>query len=90
MVLVSLVVFGTGMGLLNSIVYDRAADLPPQEMSGSVIALFNTMKYIGMSVSPALLGLLVNYIGLQQMFILVGTLLLLGTAVMVIRTAALD
>ncbi len=89
-VLVSLIIFGTGMGLLNPVVYDRAADLPPKEMAASVIALFNTMKYIGMSVSPALLGLLINYISIQKMFILVGGTLLISTLIMIIRTAAID
>ncbi|MCC3144284.1 MFS transporter [Halanaerobium sp. Z-7514] len=90
LVLLSVVIFGLGMGLLSPVVYDRATDLPPKELSGSVIALFNTMKYIGMSTSPALLGLLVNFISIQAMFSLVGVVVLAGTLIMLIRTAALN
>ena len=89
-VLISVVIFGLGMGLLSPVVYDRATDLPPKELSGSVIALFNTMKYIGMSASPALLGILVAYIEIQSMFIFVGASVLAGTLIMMIRTAALN
>ncbi|ADQ15537.1 MFS transporter [Halanaerobium hydrogeniformans] len=89
-VLMSVVIFGLGMGLLSPVVYDRATDLPPKELSGSVIALFNTMKYIGMSTSPALLGLLVNFMSIQAMFSLVGFVVLAGTLIMLIRTAALN
>ncbi len=55
-VAISLLVFGVGMGVIQPAVYHEATAAPPAELAGSVVALFNTMKYIGMSSSPFLLG----------------------------------
>ncbi|MFW5985366.1 MAG: MFS transporter [Halanaerobiaceae bacterium] len=72
LVFISVILFGLGMGFATPVLYNQASRLPPDELSGSVIALFNSMKYIGMSTSPVLLGFLLKYISYRRMFLLVG------------------
>ena len=55
-VAISLLAFGVGMGIIQPTVYHEATAAPPADLAGSVVALFNTMKYIGMSTSPFVLG----------------------------------
>ncbi len=58
LVAVSLVLFGLGMGVVQPAIYHDATAAPPEHMAGSVVSLFNAMKYIGMTSAPLILGLL--------------------------------
>ncbi|SDL72866.1 MFS transporter [Halarsenatibacter silvermanii] len=72
LVLISMVIFGAGMGILNPTIYNRVTRLPPQNLKGSVISLFNTLKYIGMSLSPLVFSLLLLKFSMHSLFIMAG------------------
>jgi len=70
----SFIIYGIGMGLTSPTIYDRVTRISPEKLTGSVISIFNTMKYVGMTLSPFLLGLVLLFNGLNTVFILVGLL----------------
>ncbi len=53
---VSLVLFGAGMGTLSPTIYNWTTTAAPEELRGSIVSLFNTVKYLGMTAAPVLLG----------------------------------
>lgn len=67
-VALSIVIYGLGFGIVSPTIYNRVTTLPPKELSGAVIAIFNTMKYLGMTLSPIVLGLLLNFTHLNVVF----------------------
>lgn len=69
LVSLSFIIYGTGMGIVSPTIYNRATELPPPEISGLVISVFNTMKFIGMTLSPFLLGLILRFTELEVIFI---------------------
>ncbi|MGM0406298.1 MAG: MFS transporter [Thermoplasmatota archaeon] len=71
-VTMSFVIYGIGMGIVSPTIYNRVTKLSPQELSGSVIATFNMMKYIGMTAAPIIIGILLIFLGLNTIFIIVG------------------
>lgn len=73
-VTISFVIYGIGMGIVSPTIYNRITKLSPPELSGSVIATFNMMKYIGMTAAPIIIGLLLIFFGLNTIFISVGIL----------------
>ena len=72
LILLSMIIYGSGMGILNPTIYDRITGLPPEKLRGSVISLFNTLKYLGMSSSPLLLGFLLIFFEMQILFFFTG------------------
>ncbi len=74
LVTVSFITYGIGMGIVSPTIYNRVTKLSPPELSGSVIATFNMMKYIGMTAAPIIIGLLLIFFGLNTIFISVGIL----------------
>lgn len=68
----SFVIFGIGMGIVSPTIYNRVTYLSPEELSGSVISIFNTMKYVGMTTAPFIIGLNLIYFELTFIFIVVG------------------
>ncbi|MEF8874853.1 MAG: MFS transporter [Candidatus Thermoplasmatota archaeon] len=68
----SFIIYGIGMGFTSPTIYDRVTRISPKEVTGSVISIFNTMKYVGMTLSPFLLGLALIFVGLNTVFIGVG------------------
>ncbi len=52
----SIVLFGTGMGVLQPTVYNQTTTVADEELTGSIVSLFNTVKFIGMTLAPVLLG----------------------------------
>ncbi|MFN2364320.1 MAG: MFS transporter [Halarsenatibacteraceae bacterium] len=77
LVSLSFIIYGTGMGIVSPTIYNRATELPPPEISGLVISVFNTMKFIGMTLSPFLLGLILIVTRLEIIFIGVGMMAIL-------------
>lgn len=71
LIVVSIVIYGLGFGIVSPTIYNRATKLPPKELIGSVVAIFNTMKYIGMTLSPFILGVVLNFTDLQVVFAIV-------------------
>ncbi|OWZ84355.1 MFS transporter [Natranaerobius trueperi] len=83
---ISLIFYGIGYGIVSPTIYNRATTLPPKELSGSVIAIFNTMKFIGMTLSPFILGIVLNFTDVQIVFSLVALIAILwGVFVFVAR-----
>jgi len=70
----SLVIFGIGFGILQPAVYNEAASAGPEELRGSVLCLFNTVKFIGMTLAPVLLRLIQRSLGLEYVFYVAGIL----------------
>ncbi len=73
----SFIIYGIGMGIVSPTIYNRATYLPPAELTGSVIAIFNTMKYVGMTLSPFIIGFALLFIKLDTVFITVGFIALI-------------
>ena len=67
-VAVSLTLFGVGMGVVQPAIYHEATAAPPQKLTGSVVALFNTLKYVGMTAAPLILGMLRAQVSLDGLF----------------------
>ena len=74
---VGLTIFGTGFGILQPSVYNQASNAGPVELTGSVLCLFNTVKFIGMSLSPVTLGLVQRSMGIEAAFWFGGALSLI-------------
>ncbi len=72
MVSLSFILYGIGMGIVSPTIYDRVTRLAPPDLTGSVVAVFNTMKYVGMTLAPVLIGLSLIFIGLNVVFICIG------------------
>lgn len=67
--LLSLVLLGIGMGILMPALYHWATTAGPRELVGSVIALFTTVKFIGMTLAPVILRYIYNVYGPEGTFI---------------------
>ncbi len=74
LVSLSFMVYGIGMGFTSPTIYDRVTRISPEKLTGSVISIFNTMKYVGMTLSPFLLGIALFFTGLNVVFTGVGIL----------------
>ncbi|MFO8018786.1 MAG: MFS transporter [Promethearchaeia archaeon] len=70
----SFIIYGLGMGLVSPTIYNRVTKLAPSELRGAVISVFNTLKYIGMTAAPILIGLSLVFTNLNIVFIAVGVL----------------
>lgn len=68
----SFIVYGIGMGIVSPTIYTRVTKISPPDLTGSVISIFNTMKYIGMTTSPIIIGIFLIFTGLNIVFIGVG------------------
>ncbi len=68
----SFIIYGTGMGFTSPTIYDRVTRISPEELTGSVVSIFNTMKYAGMTLSPFLLGTALIFTGVNTIFIIAG------------------
>nr|WP_282580138.1 MFS transporter [Natroniella sulfidigena] len=68
-VFLSLFLFGVGMGTAQPTIYDRTVKLPPEELKGAVVAIFNTMKFIGMSLAPLVLRFFAAHYNLATVFL---------------------
>ncbi len=68
----SFIIYGLGMGIVSPTIYNRVTYLSPGNLKGSVISIFNTMKYIGMTAAPFLIGLTLIYFELEVIFIGIG------------------
>ncbi|MCK8824652.1 MFS transporter [Fuchsiella alkaliacetigena] len=76
-VLISLTLFGVGMGVAQPAIYNRATVVPPEELTGSVVAIFNTMKFIGMTLAPVTLRFIYNLYSFKAVFWLSAAITLL-------------
>jgi len=72
LVSISFIIYGIGMGVTSPTIYHRVTRISPKKLTGSVISIFNTMKYVGMTLSPFLLGIALIFTELNIVFIGVG------------------
>ncbi|MFW6305272.1 MAG: MFS transporter [Candidatus Saliniplasma sp.] len=79
-VTISFIIYGIGMGIVSPTIYNRVTKLSPTELSGSVIATFNMMKYVGMTSAPILIGISLIFMGLNTIFIAVGMIAVMWAA----------
>ncbi len=54
-VALSLVLYGVGMGVVQPVIFNWATTAAPAGLTGSIVALFNTLKFIGMTAAPVAL-----------------------------------
>ena len=67
-VAVSLVFFGAGMGITQPAVFNWVSSAGPPELTGAVVALFNTVKFVGMTLAPPTLRWVFDYAGVRWTF----------------------
>ncbi|ATU08424.1 MFS transporter [Methanohalophilus portucalensis] len=71
-------IFGCGYGLSQTVIDGMIVHISPPQVRGGVLSIHNSTKYVGMSLSPALMGMVYFYFGLQTVFLLAGLLALLA------------
>ncbi|ADI74881.1 major facilitator superfamily MFS_1 [Methanohalobium evestigatum Z-7303] len=69
-----LLVFGVGFGMVQPLLNTLVTQVAPNDAMGSVVSLFNTMKYIGQTAAPAVLGVILLNSNLVVVFISSGLL----------------
>lgn len=69
-----LLIFGVGFGMIQPMLNTLVTQVAPKERMGSVVSLFNTMKYVGQTAAPAVLGVILLNSNLATVFISSGLL----------------
>jgi len=83
--------FGCGYGLSQTVIDGMIVHISPPQVRGGVLSIHNSTKYVGMSLSPALMGMVYFYFGLQTVFLLAGLLALFaGISVYMVREWFVD
>ncbi|MEL4304634.1 MFS transporter [Methanococcoides sp. LMO-2] len=72
-VLVLLLLFGAGFGLAQTANDAQIIQISPSESRGGVLSIHNTMKYVGQSLSPIVLGIVLLNFDLDTVFIASGS-----------------
>lgn len=67
-VAVSLAFFGAGMGITQPAVFHWVSSAGPPQLTGAVVALFNTVKFVGMTLAPPTLRWVFDYGGVRWTF----------------------
>jgi MFS family permease len=69
LVFLLLLVFGVGFGMVQPLLNTLVTQVAPDDVMGSVVSLFNTMKYVGQTAAPAVLGIILLNSNLVVVFI---------------------
>ncbi|WP_292487973.1 MFS transporter [Methanohalobium sp.] len=69
LVFLLLLVFGVGFGMVQPLLNTLVTQVAPNDAMGSVVSLFNTMKYVGQTAAPAVLGVILLNSNLVVVFI---------------------
>jgi len=72
-VLLLMLLFGAGFGLAQTAIDAQIVQIAPSESKGSVLSIHNTMKYIGQSLSPIVLGIVLSHFDLDTVFRIAGS-----------------
>lgn len=67
-----LLVFGGGFGLCQTAIDSQIIQISPPQSRGGVLSIHNTMKYVGQSASPVVLGVILLYFDLHIVFLISG------------------
>ncbi|MDD1730000.1 MAG: MFS transporter [Methanospirillum sp.] len=73
-VIVLLLLFGAGYGLAQTAIDVQIVNVSPAPSRGGILSLHTCMKYIGMTVSPVIMGEILLYSDLYTVFIVAGFL----------------
>lgn len=65
-----LLLFGIGFGMVQPFLTTLIIQVAPQNMLGGIVSVFNTMKYIGQTAAPSILGLILLYFNMEMVFII--------------------
>jgi MFS transporter, ACDE family, multidrug resistance protein len=71
-VLLLMLLFGAGFGLAQTAIDAQIVQIAPSESKGGVLSIHNTMKYVGQSLSPIVLGLILLHFDLNTVFRIAG------------------
>ena len=72
-VLLLMLLFGAGFGLAQTAIDAQIVQIAPSESKGSVLSIHNTMKYVGQSLSPIVLGIVLSHFDLDTVFRIAGS-----------------
>ncbi|MDR7666265.1 MFS transporter [Methanosarcina sp. Z-7115] len=72
-VLLLMLLFGAGFGLAQTAIDAQIVQIAPSESKGGVLSIHNTMKYIGQTLSPIVLGIVLLHFDLNTVFMLSGS-----------------
>ena len=64
-----LLLFGAGFGMIQPFLTTLIIQVSPSSIMGGVVSVFNTMKYIGQTAAPSVLGLILLYSNMQMVFV---------------------
>lgn len=67
-----LLLFGLGYGLSQIIVDTLILQIAPEDSKGSIISVYNTMKYLGQTLSPIVFGFVLAISGVEKVFLFAG------------------
>ncbi|NIQ04813.1 MAG: MFS transporter [Candidatus Korarchaeota archaeon] len=73
-ILLFLIFWGVGFGIITPTISTLATELAPKRLRAGVVSGFSSMTYIGQTVSPPLFGLVLRYTNLQFVFTVAGCL----------------
>jgi len=79
---------GTGVGLVFPLLMSLAIQSIPMEQQATAMGFFQSLYAVGMSLGPILSGVFAQNIGLSSVFVLNGTLALVGAVFSFIRAPA--
>jgi len=66
--LLLLLVFGAGFGMVQPVLNTLVTRIAPQGLMGAVVSVFNTMKYAGQTAAPAVLAFVLLEFDLKAVF----------------------
>jgi ACDE family multidrug resistance protein len=69
LMLLMLLVFGAGFGMIQPVLNTLVTQIAPKGLMGSVVSVFNTMKYAGQTAAPAVLAIVLLQFNLKGVFL---------------------
>ncbi|PPS45587.1 MFS transporter [Chroococcidiopsis sp. TS-821] len=67
-IVVSAIIFGVGFGIVLPNLYNALANLAPDQLRASILAIGTGMGFLGQFLSPILLAPVLNYAGIEAVF----------------------
>lgn len=64
-----LLLFGAGFGMIQPFLTTLIIQVSPSNIMGGIVSIFNTMKYIGQTAAPSVLGIVLFYFNMDMIFI---------------------
>lgn len=86
-VMISMVIYGIGLGITQPTIFNRTTVEAPKEIKGLVLAFFNSMKYIGMTLAPLILQYVYIAGGYKAVFISAAIIIFLWLSFFNIRSS---